>query len=73
MAGGRMSKLKLVLPAAILVGGLVLPTTVSFGKPEYTKKTGAACSVCHSRGKELNQVGQCYKEKKDLPACQTSK
>jgi hypothetical protein len=54
----------------ILVAGLVVPATLSFGKPEYSKTTGAKCAVCHSKGKELNQVGECYKEKKDLKACQ---
>jgi hypothetical protein len=67
-----MSKLKLVLPALVLVGGLVVPATVSFGKPEYSKTTGAKCTVCHSKGKELNAVGECYKTKKDLKACQAS-
>jgi hypothetical protein len=65
-----MSKLKLVVPAMIVVAGLVVPVTLSFGKPEYSKTTGAKCAVCHSKGKELNAVGQCYKEKKDLKACQ---
>ncbi|HEY1203853.1 MAG: hypothetical protein ABSH46_17775 [Bryobacteraceae bacterium] len=67
-----MSKWKLVLPALVLVGGLVVPTTVSFGKPEYSKTTGAKCTVCHSKGKELNAVGECYKTKKDLKACQAN-
>jgi len=65
-----MSKLKLLIPVLVLVGGLVVPVTLSFGKPEYSKSTGAKCSVCHSKGKELNQVGECYKQKKDLKACQ---
>jgi hypothetical protein len=67
-----MSKLELLLPALVLVGGLVVPVTVSFGKPEYSKTTGAKCTVCHSKGKDLNQVGECYKQKKDLKACQTN-
>lgn len=65
-----MIRLKLVLPAIIVVVGLIVPATVSFGKPEYTKTTGAKCTVCHSQGKNLNKVGQCYKEKKDLKVCQ---
>lgn len=58
-----MIRLKLILPAMILVGGLVVPSTVSFGKAEYTKKEKKACSYCHTKGKELNKVGECYKEK----------
>jgi hypothetical protein len=67
-----MSKLKLAFPAIVVMAGLIVPATVSFGKPEYTKTTGAKCAVCHSKGKELNPVGQCYKEKKDLKACQAN-
>jgi hypothetical protein len=67
-----MSKLKLVLPVLVFVGGLVIPTTLSFAKPEYTKATGAKCAVCHSKGKELNKVGECYKTKKDLKVCQAN-
>jgi hypothetical protein len=70
-----MRRLKLFLPALILAGGFVVPVTVSFGKVEYTKPGGIAagvkCTVCHSKGKELNEVGKCFKEKKDLKACQT--
>lgn len=65
-----MSKLKFVLPVLVFVGGLVIPATLSFAKPEYTKATGAKCTVCHSKGKELNAVGECYKTKKDLKACE---
>ncbi len=67
-----MTRLKLVLPALILVGGLLVPATVSFGKVEYKKTTGANCNVCHTKGKELNKVGECYKVKKDLKACQAN-
>jgi hypothetical protein len=65
-----MDKLKLALPAFIIAAGLIVPATVSFGKPEYTRATGAKCTVCHSQGKNLNKVGECYKEKKDLKVCQ---
>jgi hypothetical protein len=70
MPGGRMNRLKLVLPVIIVVAGLVVPATVSFGKIEYSKTTGAKCTVCHTQGKNLNKVGECYKEKKDLKVCQ---
>jgi hypothetical protein len=65
-----MTKLKVILPALVVAAGLVVPATVSFGKPEYSKTTGAKCTVCHTQGKNLNKVGECYKEKKDLKVCQ---
>ena len=69
-----MTRLKWVIPALILAGGLTVPVTVSFGKMEYVKPGGVAagqkCTVCHSKGKELNDVGKCFKDKKDLKACQ---
>jgi hypothetical protein len=70
--GGKMIrlKLKLILPAIILVGGLVVPSTVSFGKAEYTKKEKKACSFCHSQGKEFNKVGECYKKNHSLEGCE---
>lgn len=58
-----MHRLKLILPALIVAGGLVVPATVSFGKAEYTKKEKKACSYCHTKGAELNKVGECYKAK----------
>ena len=67
-----MTKLKFFLPAIILVGGFVVPSTVSFGKAEYTKTEKVKCAVCHTKGKELNKVGECYKSKKDLKACQAN-
>jgi hypothetical protein len=66
-----MSRLKFMLPALILIGGFSLPVAVSFGKPEYTQKEKKGCIYCHARAnsKELNKVGQCYKEKKTLVGC----
>ncbi len=67
-----MSKLKLLMPVIILIGGLTIPSAVSFGKPEYTKKEKKGCIVCHTKAnsKELNKVGDCYKEKKTLEGCE---
>jgi len=58
-----MRKVKFVLPALILSGGLAL-STVSYGKPEYTKKEKKACVFCHTaaNSKELNEAGKYYKE-----------
>ncbi len=66
-----MNRLKVVLPAMILVGGLVVPSTLS-GKPEYTKKEKKGCIVCHTKAgsKDLNAVGKCYHEKKALAGCE---
>lgn len=64
-----MKTLRFLMPAVILLGGI----SVSYGKPEYTKKESAKCAVCHSKGKELNKVGECYKEKKALKGCEADK
>jgi hypothetical protein len=37
--GGIMSHLKVIVPAAILLGGFLVSTTASFGKQEYMKAT----------------------------------
>jgi hypothetical protein len=68
-----MRKLRFVLPAAILIGGLTIPATLSYGTAEYTKKEKKGCTYCHTKAnsKELNKVGQCYKEKKTLVGCAT--
>jgi hypothetical protein len=68
-----MKKFRFALPAVILCAGLTV-SSVSFAKPEYTKKeNGAKCAVCHTKGKELNKVGECYKTNKSLKACQEPK
>ncbi len=69
-----MKNVKFILPGLILAGGLMLPR--AFGKMEYVKQGGPAegqkCTVCHVQGKkDLNDVGKCWKDKKDLAACQT--
>lgn len=65
-----MKLFRFTAPALILCAGLTV-SSVSFAKPEYTKKeNGAKCAVCHSKGKELNKVGECYKTNKSLKACQ---
>ncbi len=67
-----MRTLKLALPAVILIGGLTIPATVSFGKAEYTKKEKKGCVYCHTKAtsKELNKVGECYQQKKTLEGCE---
>ena len=65
-----MSKIKYALPAAILLGGFLVSTTSSYGKPEFTKATKKACAFCHvdskAKPKELTEAGKYYKEHKTL-------
>jgi hypothetical protein len=55
--------------AAIILFGL--GATLASGKPEYTKKEGKACTVCHVKAgsKELNDVGKCYAKDHSLKDC----
>ncbi len=52
------------IPSAIIVTGLMMAPSSSFGKPEYTKKEGKGCTYCHTAAgkKDLNDVGKCYAE-----------
>ena len=54
----------IALFAALVSGGLLVSTSVSFGKAEYTKKEGKGCTYCHTQTgkKDLNDVGKCYAE-----------
>ena len=60
---------KVTLPAVILLGGFLVCSTASYGKPEYTKSTKKACAVCHvdskAKPKELTDAGKYYGEHKD--------
>ena len=65
--------MKFAATSFVLVAGLIAATSLSFAKPEFSKKEGGAkCVVCHTAmgKKDLNDVGKCYKDKKDLKACQ---
>jgi hypothetical protein len=68
-----MRKLQFAIPATILMGGLLLNLTPSFGKAEYTKLEKKPCVTCHvtAKSKELNKVGECYGKKKSLKECPT--
>ena len=68
-----MRFLKLALPVLVLCAGLLVNTSRSFGKPEYTKKEKKGCTVCHvkANSKDLNDVGKCYEKKKSLQGCVT--
>ena len=65
---------KMVLPAAIVLGGFLLCTTASYGTIEYSKNTKKACTFCHEKNtsdkeamkNNLTDAGKYYKEKKTL-------
>lgn len=70
-----MKPVQALIPAIILAAGLALSGMSSFAKPEYTKKEKVGCTKCHvtAKSKELNAAGKCYKDKKDLKACNDAK
>ena len=61
-----MLKIKYAVPATILLGGFLVSSTLSLGKPEYTKATKKACTFCHvdskAKPKELTEAGKYFKE-----------
>jgi len=61
-----MSKIKYAVPATILLGALVVSSTLSFAKPEYMKTTKKACAYCHvdskAKPKDLTDAGKYFKE-----------
>ncbi len=70
-----MSHWKIALPAAILLGGFLVCSTASYGKPEYTKATKKACTYCHEKNvpadkdamnKNLTAAGKYYQKNKSL-------
>jgi len=68
-----MKRLKLTLPAVILLGGFLVCLTATYGKPEYTQKEKKACSFCHmattakdASAKDLNDAGKYYQEHKSF-------
>jgi hypothetical protein len=69
--------LKLTLPAVILLGGFLVCSTASYGKPEYVKATKKACAYCHvdskAKPKELTDAGKFYAEHKSLDGYQDKK
>jgi len=75
--GGIMSQFKIIVPAAILMGGFLALSTASFGKQEYTKQTKKACVYCHvdaaKTPKELKSPGKYFQEHKNLEGYQEKK
>jgi len=61
---GNLELMKFAIPAFVLFLGAVVGSTLSYGKPEYTKKEKKACTYCHVKAssKDLNDAGKYYKE-----------
>jgi len=55
-------RFKFAMPAAILIGSLLVSSPFSFAKPDYMKKEKKACTYCHiaPSKRDLNDVGKCY-------------
>ncbi len=65
--------MKLSLVRALLLGATVV--SMLSATPTIAKKeNNAECTACHVKkgSKELNKTGTCYKDSKDLKACQTA-
>ena len=65
-----MRAMKIMIPSAIVLGGLLVCTSSMFGTPEYAKKEKKSCTVCHAKiatdkaemVKNLTTTGTCYKD-----------
>jgi hypothetical protein len=70
-----MKTIKFIVPAAVATVGLLISSAPSYGKPEYSKKEKTGCVTCHvsAKSKDLNDVGKCYSDKKELKTCATKK
>jgi hypothetical protein len=67
-----LKSVKFAIPALVAGLGILASSTLSYGTVKIAKDTGAKpCTACHvAMGKkDLNPAGTCYKEKKDLKAC----
>ncbi len=76
-----MRLIKVFVPSAIVLGGLLYSTSL-YGRPEYAKKEHKSCNTCHSKvesnkaamEKNLNATGTCYKEHQhSLASCEVPK
>jgi hypothetical protein len=79
--GGYMSQWKVIVPAALVLGGFLVCSTASYGKPEYAKTTGKKCVYCHEKlsadkdamTKNLTDAGKYYAAHKSLDGYQEKK
>jgi len=61
---------KIVIPSTLLMTGLLLCVSTSYGTQEYAKKEKKSCTTCHGKivadktemTKNLNDTGTCYKD-----------
>ena len=76
-----MSRWKVIMPAAMVLGGFLVCSTASWGKAEYSKATKKACTTCHEKvvtdkaamAKNLTDAGKFYAEHKSLDGFQEKK
>ena len=71
-----MKTLKIVLPTAVLLCGVLFTSALSFSKPAYTQKEKTPCVTCHvtAKSKDLNATGECYKKNDhSLATCEVKK
>jgi hypothetical protein len=71
-----MSRLKIIVPAALMLGGYLVCST-AFAKKEFTTQTKKPCTYCHvdavKAPKELKAPGKYYQEHKSLDGYQEKK
>lgn len=60
--------MRVLVPLAILVVGLVAGSGSTSAKPEFTKREKKACVYCHVSPKsgELNDAGKYYQKNRNL-------
>jgi hypothetical protein len=60
----REERMKYAIPMLVLLAGVLVSSTLSYAKPEYTKKEKKGCTYCHvtAKSKELNDAGKYYKD-----------
>ena len=61
-----MKAFRFLLPVAALLTVFFATSAISFATKEIQAKEKKPCTTCHVKGKELNEVGKYYKEKKTL-------
>lgn len=72
---------KVIVPAALVLGGFLVCTTASYGKAEYAAKTKQKCVYCHAKvspdkdtmNKNLTDAGKYYAAHKSLDGYQEKK
>jgi hypothetical protein len=70
-----MKTIRFIIPALVVATGILLSSSLSFAKPEYTKKEKKPCTTCHvtAKSKDLNEAGKYYAKNKTLEGYKESK